>query len=121
MQNKFIALLILLLYFGNYHISLFLSFGDNNFYWDINKAIYCIIILLALKYKDTNTFGSKLFNAIVINNIYVLLHKSEYTYNINDLYFIITFTAIQYVKFHRNYFERFYRTLATYFVSKKQK
>jgi len=121
MNNKLIGILILVLYFGSYHICE-LIYPDGGMNWlKVRYSIYCIIILLALKYKDDNTFVSKLFNAIVINNIYVLLFKSEYTYSINDLYFIIIFTSIQYVQFRRGYFERFYRTLASYFLPEKKK
>jgi hypothetical protein len=121
MNNKLIGILILVLYFLGFHICDYFYPNGGVDFIKLRVSIYCIIILLALKYKDDNTFVSKLFNAIVINNIYVLLFKSEYTYSINDLYFIIIFTSIQYVQFRRGYFERFYRTLASYFLPEKKK
>ncbi len=97
-MNRLIGLLILLLYFGNYHLSLLLANGDNDFYWDVNKSIYSIIIILALKYKFDNSLLSNVFIAIILNNIYVLLQKKEFTYNINDAYFIIVCVVLQNLK-----------------------
>jgi len=94
-MNRLIGLLILVLYFCNYHLSLLLANGDNDFYWDINKSIYSIIIILALKYKFDNSLLSNVFIAIILNNIYVLLQKKEYTYNINDACFIIVCVVLQ--------------------------
>ena len=121
-MNKYLGLLIMALYFGNYHLSMFLSSGNNDLYWDINKCIYSALILLAIHYKSRNCFTEKLFVAIVINNIYVLIRHSEISYTMNDLIFITSFTAIQYAKqLYRNYSEYICRNLAIYFNIKKPK
>jgi hypothetical protein len=121
-MNKYLGLLIMALYFGNYHLSMFFSFGNNDLYWDINTSIYCLIVLLAVEYKKQNLLIEKVFLAVIFNNIYVLLFKNEYDYTINDIYFILFFTAIQYAKqLYRNYSEYIRRNLAIYFNIKKSK
>jgi hypothetical protein len=67
-------------------------------FWKLKVSIYCLIILLALEYKKQNIFFEKLFIAIVINNVYVLLFNNENQYSINDIFFVISFTVIQYLK-----------------------
>lgn len=126
MQNRIIGILILILYFANYHICKFIYPNDTEMFWKLKVAIYCIIILLALKYKSSSTFVYKLFNAIVINNIYVLLCKNEFTYTHNDVLFIVTFTLIQYIKINAKFFTRIFtgkrvRTLANYFNDNQEK
>ena len=122
MNNKFLGLLILALYFGNYHLSMYFSFGNNDLYWDINTCIYCLIILLAFEYKKQNLLIEKVFLAVIFNNIYVLLFKKEYDYTLNDVYFIAIFTAIQYAKqLYRNYSKYIFGNLVAYFNNKKQK
>ena len=98
MNNKYLGLLIMALYFGNYHLSMFFAFGNNDLYWDINISIYCIIILLTIEYKKLDNFIEKVFLAVVFNNIYVLIFKKEYSYTMHDIYFIIIFTMLQYIK-----------------------
>ena len=126
MENRIIGILILILYFANYHIcELIYPEGGLDFI-KVKLSIYSIIILLALKYKSSGTFVYKLFNAIVINNIYVLLCKNEFTYTHNDVLFIATFTLIQYIKINAKFFNRFFtskyfRTLANYFNDNKEK
>jgi hypothetical protein len=120
MTNKFLGLLILALYFGNYHLSMLLSNGNNDLYWDINKSIYCLIILLAFEYKKQNLLIEKIFLAVIFNNIYVLLFKKEYDYTLNDVYFIVIFTAVQYAKqLYRNYSKYIFGNLVAYFNNKK--
>lgn len=122
MNNKFLGLLIIALYFGNYHLSMYFSFGNNDLYWDINKTIYTLIILLAFEYKKQNLLIEKIFLAVIFNNIYVLLFKKEYDYTLNDVYFIVIFTAVQYVKqLYRNYSKYIFGNLVGYFNNKKQK
>lgn len=126
MQNRIIGILILTLYFANYHICE-LIYPDGGMDWlKVRYSIYSIIILLALKYKSSSTFVYKLFNAIVINNIYVILCKNEFTYTHNDVLFIGTFILIQYIKINAKFFARIfdcrlYRTLANYFNDNKEK
>lgn len=98
MNNKVIGLLIILLYFSNFHICKYLYNGNVDYFWDLKVSIYCLIILLTIEYKKTNNFIEKLFTAIILNDVIVLLYNNETTYSINDLYFIATFTSIQYIK-----------------------
>jgi hypothetical protein len=122
MNNKLIGILIVLLYFANYHICELIYPNDIPMFWKLKVAIYCLIILLAVEYKKLDNFIEKVFLAVVFNNIYVLLFKNEYDYTINDIYFILFFTAIQYVKqLYRNYSEYIFRNLAIYFNIKKPK
>jgi hypothetical protein len=105
MNNTLIGLIIVFLYFANYHICKFLHNGDVLFFWYLKNSIYCVIILLAIEYKKQNIFLEKLFLAIIFNNIYVLLFKNETSYTLNDIYFIAFFTATQYIK----YFYKLYK------------
>lgn len=97
MKNIVLGIIILLLYFGNYHISMLLSNGNNDLYWNIKPAIYSLIILIAIKYKENSNFIEKLFISMVMNNIYVLIFKHETTYSFNDLWMIGLFLVSQYV------------------------
>lgn len=97
-MNYAIGILIILLYFGNAHIC-YLVFPDNiDSWWDLNHSILSLIIILAVKYKAQNNVIEKLFNSMVLNNIYALLYKNETTYTINDLWFVVIFTIAQYIK-----------------------
>jgi hypothetical protein len=98
MNNKIISILIVILYFSGFHIcDYFYPEGGVDFI-KLRISIYCIIILLTIEYKKTNNFIEKLFTAIILNDVIVLLYNNETTYSINDLYFIATFTSIQYIK-----------------------
>lgn len=97
-MNNWIGILILTLYFCNFHICKLLYGGDVDFFWHLKVSIYCLIILLTIEYKKKDIFIEKLFLAMIANNIISLLFNNENTYSINDLYFIATFTAIQYIK-----------------------
>ena len=122
MNNKIIGLIIVLLYFANYHICE-LIYPNGGMEWlKVRYSIYCLIILLAIEYKKQNLLIEKVFLAVIFNNIYVLLFKNEYDYTINDIYFILFFTSIQYAKqLYRNYSEYIRRNLAIYFNIKKSK
>jgi hypothetical protein len=67
-------------------------------FWKLKVAIYCLIILLAFEYKKQNLLIEKIFLAVIFNNIYVLLFNNETNYSLNDIFFIATFTSIQYIK-----------------------
>ncbi len=97
-MNSYIGILIIALYFGNYHICELFYANDILKFWHLKVSIYCLIILLTIEYKKTNNFIEKLFTAIILNDVIVLLYNNETTYSINDLYFIATFTSIQYIK-----------------------
>jgi hypothetical protein len=98
MNNKLIGILIVLLYFANYHICELIYPNDIPMFWKLKVAIYCLIILLAVEYKKQDNFIEKVFLAVVFNNIYVLLFKDETGYTLHDIYFIIIFTMLQYIK-----------------------
>lgn len=121
-MNKWIGILIAFLYFANYHICELIYYNDEYSWIKLKVAIYCLIILLAVEYKKQNLLIEKIFVAIIINNIYVLLCNNETGYTINDIIFIVTFTAIQYAKqFYRVHSDRIHRIMAVYFNNGKQK
>lgn len=98
MNNKLIGILIVLLYFANYHICELIYPNDIPMFWKLKVAIYCLIILLAFEYKKQNLLIEKIFLAVIFNNIYVLLFNNETNYSLNDIFFIAWFTSIQYIK-----------------------
>lgn len=125
-MNNWIGILIATLYFANYQICELFYPNDINSWIKLKVAIYCIIILLSFEYKKQNLLIEKVFLAVIFNNIYVLLFKNETGYTLNDVYFIILFTAIQYVKIYakqlyRNYSKYIFGNLVAYFNNKKQK
>ncbi len=121
-MNNWIGALIVFLYFANYHICNFIYPGPGDEWFKLKVAIYCIIILLSFEYKKQNLLIEKIFLAVIFNNIYVLLFNNETGYTLNDIYFIVIFTSLQYVKqFYRIYSNRIYRTLAVYFANKSKK
>lgn len=98
MNNKVISIIIVFLYFANYHICEII-YPDGGMDWlKLRVAIYCTIILLSFEYKKQNTLIEKVFLAVIFNNIYVLLFNNETNYTIQDVIFVCTFTAIQYIK-----------------------
>jgi hypothetical protein len=106
MNNKVIGILIVTIYFTNYLICDFFYLNDNYNWLKLKISIYCIIILLAIEYKKKDTFLEKLFCAVIFNNIYVLLFRDETGYTFNDIIFIASFTAIQYVKYLYNLYKQ---------------
>jgi hypothetical protein len=96
--NKAIGILILLLYFGNSYICYFAFPNNVSKWWDLNNSILALIVIISIKYKSENNFVEKLFNSMVVNNIYVLLFRQETTYTLNDLWFVTIFTVAQYLK-----------------------
>jgi hypothetical protein len=98
MNNKIIGLIIVLLYFANYHICE-LIYPNGGMEWlKVRYSIYCLIILLTIEYKKQNLLIEKIFLAVIFNNIYVLLFNNETNYSLNDIFFIAWFTSIQYIK-----------------------
>ena len=97
-MNNWIGAIIVFLYFTNYHICKLIYNGDVEYFWHLKVSIYCLIILLAFEYKKKNIFIEKLFLAMIANNIIALVFNKETTYSINDVFFIATFTALQYIK-----------------------
>jgi hypothetical protein len=96
--NNWIGAIIVFLYFTNYHICKLIYNSDVEYFWHLKVSIYCLIILLAFEYKKKNIFIEKLFLAMIANNIIALVFNKETTYSINDVFFIATFTALQYIK-----------------------
>jgi len=72
--------------------------NDIDRFWDMKIAILSVIIILSSKYKESSTFIEKLFISMVVNNIYALMVKQEYTYTLNDVWFIALFTLAQYLR-----------------------
>lgn len=97
-MNNWIGLIIVFLYFANYHICELIYPNGLENWFRLKFAIYCIIILLSFEYKKQNLLIEKVFLAVIFNNIYVLLFKNETGYTLNDIYFIAIFTALQYIK-----------------------
>jgi hypothetical protein len=96
-MNRLLGILIVILYFLNAKICYWI-FPDNvDKWWDLKVSLLAINVALTINYKPEKHFIEKLFIAIIINNIYVLLFKSEFSYEISDITFIFTFTIIQYV------------------------
>jgi hypothetical protein len=89
---------IVLLYFSNSYICEFFFPYDIEKWYHLKFSIISLIIILAIKYKSENNFVEKLFNSMVVNNIYVLLFRQETTYTLNDLWFVSIFTIAQYLK-----------------------
>lgn len=121
-MNKYIGILIVALYFLGFHICNYVYPNGGLDFIKLRISIYCIIILLAFEYKKQNLLIEKIFLAVIFNNIYVLLFNNETGYTLNDIYFIVIFTSLQYVKqFYRIYSNRIHRTLAVYFANKPKK
>ena len=121
-MNNWIGILIVIIYFANYHICN-LVYPDGGVYWlKLKFALLSFCLLLSFEYKKQNLLIEKIFLAVIFNNIYILLFKSETGYTLNDIYFIAIFTSLQYVKqFFRIYGNGIYRTLAVYFAIKSKK
>jgi hypothetical protein len=120
MNNKILGILIVILYFSNYHICEII-YPEGGIEWlKVRYSIYSILILLSINYKVQKTILEKIILAVIFNNIFVLLFKDETFYTTNDIYFIIIFTFAQYAKqLYRNFGERIFRNLALFFNIKK--
>jgi hypothetical protein len=99
-MNSVLGILILIIYFTNFHICNLVFPNDAVNWWYLNLSILSFLIILAVKYKEKGSFVEKLFNSMVANNILMLLTKHEQSYSINDIYFIAIFTLAQYLKTH---------------------
>ena len=111
-MNKWIGILIIFLYFSNYHICNYF-YPDGGLEWyKLKFGIISIIVCLSLEYKQQNQFIEKVFNAIVLQNAYILIFENETTYSFNDLTFIAFLTSIQYLKhFQKDYIINLYNKL----------
>jgi hypothetical protein len=98
MKNTIIGILIICLYWSNYHICNLFYLNDNYNWFKLKFALLSICLLLSFEYIKKDNFIEKLFCAIIFNDIYVLLFKDETGYTLHDIYFIIIFTMLQYIK-----------------------
>lgn len=97
-MNKWLFISIIILYFGNYQICEFFYSTNIDLWNRLKYGILTICFYIALEYKPQNNFFEKLINAIILNNAYILIFETETNYSYNDIIFICTFTAIQYLK-----------------------
>lgn len=100
MKNYVIGIFLVIIYFGNSYICNLIYSDNIEKQWYMNYAILSLIIILAIKYKEKGNIIEKLFISMVANNIYVLLAKDEFSYTLNDIWFIAIFTLAQYLKTH---------------------
>ena len=122
MRNKILGILIMVIYFANFHICKVFYEGDIKLFWDLKVSIYSILIIITITYKIQNNFIEKLFIAIVLNNICVLLINKEISYSMNDVFFITTFTVLQYVKHYlRVPNNKYIRCFVNFFTIEKEK
>lgn len=120
-MNRVLGLLIVVLYFTSSYICFHFDNGNVDLYWDYKVAMYSLIILLSWSYKPEDTVAEMLFTSMVFNNIYVLIFNLERDYSLNDLYFVLTFTALQYAKSKRHIIISYYRQLVIVFNNKNKK
>lgn len=110
-MNKAIGILIVFLYFANYHICNLVHPSDVARFWDLKVSIYCVIIILALKYnsylKGWLGFSESVFISIVINNIIVNYFFGEKYYSYSDLIVIPLILIIEYAKHHKANFREY--------------
>lgn len=104
-MNKAIGLLIVFLYFANYHICNLVHHNDVGRFWYLKVSIYCVIIILALKYnsyiKGYLGLFESIFISIVINNIIVNYFFCEKYYSYSDLIVIPLIIIIEYAKHYK--------------------
>lgn len=98
-MNKWLGILIIVLYFSNSHICEYIFPNGGMEWFKLKYGILTVIVCLALEYKPQDKFIEKIFNAIVLQNAYILIFETETTYSFNDVTFIAFFTAIQYLKY----------------------
>jgi hypothetical protein len=96
-MNRVIGILIVVLCLSNKYISEYFYPDNIEKLWFLYVSILYVCVLLSIKYKSDNNFFEKLFNSIIINDIYVLLFKNETTYTLNDLWMIGIFFVAQYI------------------------
>lgn len=111
MINKVIGILIVFLYFANYQICNLAHYNDVAKFWDLKVGIYCVIIILCIKYKPyikgkLGLFES-VFTSIVINNIIVSYFFNENSYSYSDLIVIPTIITIEYAKYYKDNFREY--------------
>lgn len=114
-MNKAIGILIVFLYFANYHICNLAHHSDVARFWDLKVSIYCVIIILALKYnaylKGRLGLVESVFISIVINNIIVNYFFGERHYSYSDLIVIPMIIAIEYAKHYKTNFREYLRNM----------
>lgn len=104
-MNKIIGFLIVLIYFGNYHICNLFHENDVAKFWDLKVSIYCVLIILSIKYKSYKLgfYGllESIFISIVINNTIVNYFFNEKYYTYSDLIIVPLIILIEYAKYYK--------------------
>jgi len=104
-MNKFVGIIIIFTYFANYHICNLIYPNDVVGFWDLKVSIYCILIVLSLKYKSINngvvSLIESVFISIIINNIVVNFFFQERNYSYSDLILIPLIISIEYAKHYK--------------------
>ena len=90
-MNRIILIIILVLYFGNYHISNYFSIGNDELFWDIKCSIYQVLLFLALRYTCKNNLIESFLISSIFSNVLSLLVFKENYYSINDIIFVVVF------------------------------
>ena len=101
-MNKWIGVLIIVLYFLNSYICEIIYPLDNDNWFRLKYGILTVIVCLSLEYKSQNNFIEKLIKAIILQNAFILIFENETTYSIHDVSFIAFFIAVQYLKDYYN-------------------
>jgi hypothetical protein len=111
-MNRWLIISIIILYFLNNQICWYIHPENIDLWNRLKYGILTFIFYLALEYKPQDKFFEKVFNAIVLQNAYILIFEKETTYSLNDLIFVCTFTGIQYIKhFQKEYLINLYKSL----------
>lgn len=114
-MNKVIGFSLVFLYFANYHICNFIHNDDVAKFWDLKVSIYCIIIILALKYNPyiNGRLGliESVFISIVVNNIIVNYFFGEKFYSYSDLIVIPIIITIEYAKHYKINFREYIHSM----------
>ena len=110
-MNKIIGCAIIVLYFSSYHISNLIYPSNDLKFWDLRVTLYCVLIVLAIKYnryiKGIYGLIESVFISIVINNIIVNYFFDEKYYSYADLFVIPMIIVIEYAKYYKDSFREY--------------
>jgi len=112
----FLIIIIVVLYFSNYHISNYFYPGNNatdlEYWWDMKVGIYSVMIIVSLylstlkenlKYRNVELLLKSVFTGIVINNIFVLLFLHENNYDKKDIFRTLIIIVISLYEYRRRW------------------
>lgn len=104
MKETLLMFLMIVLYFGNYHICEYLYPEDVDMWWTCKGAIYNIIIsigvyLITLKASLVQFFILSVFNGILVNNIVDRLYFKSVGFEWSDIIIIIFIFLLSYIDF----------------------